>query len=275
MQQSIVAIIIFVTSVIIGVVMEKMILDGIIPSVYASVIMICFSVILILFFFIFIQMSLHNQSEVKRVALQTRLHDEEVRINEIVQWSTSVRTLRHDLNNHLIAIKQCAMNKDFSKPLNYISKMENSMTDVPQLSGTNHASLNAILDVKRMVCQRENIDLKCYLQSDLPEFDSYSLCTVLGNLMDNAIEAEMKEIEREICLAIMSENGHLRITVQNKVETPILIDGKLPNTSKTDKQNHGIAMKSIIETVDKNLGVIDIYEKDGWFVVDVFLLCDS
>lgn len=252
-----------------------MILDGMIPSMYASIIMICFSVILILFFYILIQIFLYNQSEINRIALQTRLHDDEVRINELMQWNMSVRTLRHDLNNHLIAMRQHIKNEDYKKLLDYIKKMENNITDIPQLSNTNNDTLNAILDVKRAICRQQHIDLKCYLQSDLPEFDSYSLCIILGNLMDNAIEAEMKEPQREICLAIIAENGYLRITIQNKTKHTILVNGKLPFTSKNDKRNHGLGMNSIAEIISKNNGAMDVYEKEGWFVVDILLLSES
>ena len=73
--------------------------------------------------------------------------------------------------------------------------------------------VNAILDTKRAICRQENIDLKCYLQSDLPETDNYAFSAVFGNLFDNAIEAEKNESEKAIRLAVETFRGCIRITI--------------------------------------------------------------
>jgi sensor histidine kinase regulating citrate/malate metabolism len=233
--------------------------------------MICLSIICLLSFFILTLLSIHNQSEINHIILQTRLHDDETRINDLLQWNASVRTLRHDLNNHLIAIKRHIIDQDYKKSLDYIERIEESISEIPQLSSTNNSTLNAILDVKRMICHNEHIDLKCYLQNDLPEFDTFSFSTIFGNLMDNAIEAEKKEEQKEIRIAIVSENGFIRITIQNRVQQNVLVNGQLPSTSKNNKESHGLGMLSVAETISKVNGVIDIYEKGGWFIVDVLM----
>lgn len=271
LMQCVFTIIVFVISIVVGVTIEKMLLDNIVALEYATIIMICLSIISILLFFILTQTSIQNQSELTRIALQTRLHDDDVRINELLQWNASVRTLRHDLNNHLIVIKHHIIEQDYENSLAYIEKIEESIADIPQLSNTNNSTLNAILDVKRIICHNEHIDLKCYLQNDLPEFDSFSFSTILGNLIDNAIEAEKKETKKEIRLSIVSEHDCIRITIQNRISKSVLVNGHLLITSKKDKKNHGLGMLSVSEIISQNNGAIDIYEKENWFIVDVLM----
>lgn len=269
--QCIIAIIVFIFSIAIGITVEKMLLDNIVPIKYATIIMISLSIIIVLIFFIFMQFSKINQSELYRIALQTRIHDDEEKYAELIQWNKSVRTIRHDMNNHLISIRRLVSEQNYQSALEYIKRIENSIADIPSMSNTNNPVLNAILDIKRMICHNEGIDLKCYIQNDLPEFDNFSFSTVLGNLLDNAIEAERKEDKKEIRLAIESDSNNIRITIQNKIKKPILKNGLLPQTSKKDKQNHGLGMSSIYETIANKNGVLDFYERNSWFIVDVLL----
>ncbi|MCD7891426.1 MAG: GHKL domain-containing protein [Ruminococcus sp.] len=122
-----------------------------------------------------------------------------------------------------------------------------------------------------MICKNEGIDIKCYVQKNLPEFDDMIFSTIFGNLIDNAIESERRENIKEIRLAIESIGTYLHITIQNRIHEPILVNGRLPKTQKKDKINHGIGMHSITETLSQIDGVIEIYERDTWFVADVIL----
>lgn len=273
LSQCIMTAVLLITSLIAGVTVEKLLLDNIVSQKYASIIMICVSIIVVLLFFIIIQFSIKNKADILRASLQTRLHDDEIRINELIQMNHSVRTLKHDLNNHITVLKRLISENDFQQAMNYIKKINDNVSDITATSNTNNSTLNAILDVKKLICKNKNIDLKCYLRNDLPEFDSFSFSIIFGNLLDNAIEAEMKEEIREIKISVMSENNNIDITVQNRISHSVLINGKLPKTTKTDSRNHGLGMISITEAVDRNNGAMDIYEQDGWFVVHVIMPC--
>ncbi len=271
--QSFIAITALIISLIAGITIEKMILENLLPTLYATIIMVSLATINVLLFFITAQFSAQNHAALNQVALQTRLNDEEKKLQESVQWSKSIRTLRHDLNNHLISISQYIKSGENQKALEYIEKISGNLPDIPTYTDTNNSTLNAILDLKRMICLKENISLKCYIQKDLTDFDDAAFSTVFGNLMDNAIEAEKAEPQKEIRLSLESTGDYLHITVQNRIHKPILLNGQLPHTSKKDKRNHGLGMYSITETVAQNNGAINIYEKDGWFIVDILMLC--
>ncbi len=273
LSQSVALITCFLVSIIVGTIIEKMILEEMIPVSYANIIMISLSVINILLFYLMAQTSAHNQTTIEKVALQTRLNDEEKQLQETLRWSKSIRSLKHDLNNHLLAVREYISVGNADKALRYIDKISGEIPEIPNVTDTNNQTLNAILDLKRMVCEQEGIAVKCYLPDDMPDYDDVALNTVLGNLLDNAIEAERNETDKEIRLSLEIEGDYLHITVQNRISNPVLVDGKIPETSKKDKQNHGLGMFSVTNTIMKNDGAISIYEIDGWFVVDILLLC--
>ena len=91
----------------------------------------------------------------------------------MLEWNDSIRSLRHDMNNHLLIIKQYANDRDYLSLQQYIEKMQNSIDKAIDITATNNPALDAILNVKKTVCKKAGIDLKCYLQADLPEIDDY------------------------------------------------------------------------------------------------------
>lgn len=275
LTQSIALIVSLLISIIVGTLIEKMILEQLIPSFYANIMMISLAIIDILLFYILLQFSAHNQAAMDKIALQTRLNDEEKQLQETLQWSKSIRSLKHDLNNHLLSVRQYISQGDTQKAKTYIDKISGSLPEIPNITDTNDHTLNAILDLKRMICKQEGITLKCYLPDDMPDYDDVALNTVLGNLMDNAIEAERKEREKEIRISVEIEGDYLHITVQNRIHAPVLMEGKLPETSKKDKHNHGLGMFSVEKTVTQNDGAINLFEKDGWLIIDVLMLCNK
>lgn len=260
-----------ILTIIIGSIIEKIILDNLIPMQYVFVIMGCISVIAILLLFILVQFSLQNQNKLKQIALQTRLHDNEVKTQEAVQWNQSMKALQHDLNNHIAVIAIYIEKGNSDEALAYMKKISGKLEECPNYTDTNSQILNAILDLKRVVCKNENISLKCYIQNDLPKFDDVTFSTIFGNLMDNAIEAERKEDQKEIRLAIESLGTYLHVTIQNRIQNPVLINGSLPKTTKSDKTNHGLGIYSIHEAIAQSNGVIHFYEKEGWFLADVLI----
>lgn len=273
--QAIISIISLLATITAGIIIEKMILEDMIPVEYASIIMVCLAIIDVLLLFILIQFSVQNRSALRQVALQTRLHDDEIKIKETVQLNKSVRTMHHDMNNHM-SMLACYIEKgEYQKALKYIEKITNDLIKCKIYTDTNNQTLNAMIDLKRAVCTNEGILLKCYIQNDIPEFNDVAFCTVFGNLMDNAIEAEKKETNKEIRLSIELQGSYLRITIQNNISSEVLVNGKLPKTSKSDKINHGLGIESINNTVSKNNGAIEFYEQDGWFISDVLMPIDT
>ena len=269
--QSISAITVFLLAIIIGVIIEKMLLDDAVTRTYATIIIFCLSSIIVLFIYIAAEISKKNISEQNRIMLETRLRDDEKKLKEMLEWNDSIRSLRHDMNNHLLIIKQYADNNDYLSIQQYIEKMQKSIDNVIDITQTNNPALDAMLNVKKTVCKKEGIDLKCYLQTDLPEIDDFLLCIIFGNLIDNAIEAELKEDTKEIRLSIISDEKNIRLTIQNKVAIKVLPSDNLPKTSKSDEKYHGIGLKNVLSEIEKVNGIFDLYEDNGWVIADVEL----
>lgn len=271
LDQCVLSAAVFLLSMTSGVMIERLLLEQIISSTYASIIMLGLIMIHLLLYIIVVQLLFRNRERQKHIALQTQLYDEEKKLSEYLQWNQSVKTLRHDMNNHLTVMLNYIQNGREKEAIEYIQNLLGKLSDIPHFVETNSPALNAILNLKRMVCDTDKITLKMYLPQEMPDCDIVSFSSVLGNLLDNAIEAERHEVQKEIRLSLAPKGAYLHIIVQNRISHPVLVDGKLPATSKKDKQNHGLGMLSVTDTVTQNNGAIHIYEQDGWFIVDILM----
>lgn len=129
------------------------------------------------------------------------------------------RMLRHDLNDRLIALDALIEQRQYDDARQEIDEMlyENKLPR-NEISRSGNLALDALINYKHSVAQTLNADLSCLVEvpADL-SVDGTDLCVILGNLLDNALEAvtRLPKEERQIKLEIRLEKGLLRILTEN------------------------------------------------------------
>lgn len=95
-------------------------------------------------------------------------------------------------------------------------------------------------------------------------------------LLDNAIEACAKEESpTQIMMLIKKTHGYYRIVVKNTIRESVLQKNRELKSDKENKALHGWGLRSVAEIAERHLGGLDIYEKNGMFVVSVLLANDE
>ena len=125
---------------------------------------------------------------------------------------------------------------------------------------TENEGVNFILNSKLAVCGDKGIHGDLMIIGDVTKHDEYDLISLLGNLLDNAIEACAKCTDPTIKLEIKNYKDYLSITVINSTAEPVLKNNPELKTTKKDKELHGIGLSSIQSVVDKYSG--DIIRND-------------
>ena len=189
---------VFLITFIAGVILEKIVIENEIANWQTTTIVICLIAINVLLFFVLYQISNKNRIESNQALLKMQVMNEQKKLQDSIRWNTEVETLRHDLKNHLLCVAEYIKQNDTTAALGYIDKLTNRVkTETPYHVFTHSAAVNAILDLKKLICQENKIDIKYFILEDIPDIDDTDLCTVLANLLDNAIEAEMKENKKK------------------------------------------------------------------------------
>ena len=139
---------------------------------------------------------------------------------------------------------------------------------------TGNDALDLILTEKSLYCEKNNIKLTIMADAEglgfMSDAEIYSL---FGNILDNAVEASMREREdmRAISLRVKTVGEMISIHEENYFAGSLKFRNGTPVTSKTNTNDHGYGILSIRRIAEKYGGGLTISAQDGVFCLDVLL----
>lgn len=205
--------------------------------------------------------------ELMSSAEQIRRQDGEIR-----ELHEKVRSIKHDMKNHLMVIVSYLNDNDDESARAYISKILDKLNAVHSYVETGNSLMNHILNEKLNLARQKGISIKAEIENlSFAKMESFDFASLLSNILDNAIEASLKESISEIEVVISQRRGYETILVRNKTEDSVLEKNPGLLTTKQDKQNHGMGIVQIREITEKYGGMCDFYEEDGFFCVYTFI----
>ncbi|KXA06904.1 hypothetical protein HMPREF3222_02837 [Clostridium perfringens] len=184
----------------------------------------------------------------------------------------------HDMNNHIIVIKYFLENKDYNNMDEYIESLSKKIVANNDNNICRNKIINAICVEKSDICKSEeiNISFDIVINKEL-NIDDLDLCIILGNLIDNAIEAcekiNNKKIQKVIQVSSRVYLNQIYIKVINSKNNKLKKHNCKFLTSKKDKKNHGIGLENVKESVYKNHGEIEIKDSKNTFEVSLYMKC--
>ncbi|MGN0708296.1 MAG: sensor histidine kinase [Faecalibacterium sp.] len=204
----------------------------------------------------------------KRQALQ-RQHMMECRQQQFLlskRTAEAVQRNYHDLKNVLLYLERSS---DTEQTRQYIRRVMGQIHPFEALVETGSETMDILLSEKLALCQREQIACTVDVEGKLFEFiDPLELCTLVGNAMDNAIEACLKLPEpsaRRILFRSMRRGSFAVLCVRNS------FDGCLPrgaeHTTKPDAENHGYGLASIRQAAAAYGGEVSYGPQGNEFVL--------
>lgn len=183
-----------------------------------------------------------------------------------------LRSFRHDMRGHLRILE--AMCEDNPKALKYIENMGERINSSDVFKCGNQL-VSAVLNTFANELNNEGIDHDIhYCVNGKIMMDDLELSSLLYNLTNNALEAERKADKtcKKIEVDIRGARNHLIILVINDVSDDFDMDNiERMETTKLDKEHHGIGLKNIYDIVDKYNGFIDYSYDDGRIKAELIL----
>lgn len=182
--------------------------------------------------------------------------------------------LYHDLHNHIEAIYQCLTQGDIKEATRYCEDLRTPVREISQTVWTGDKAIDYLISSKMALAEQEHIKTKVNIEyPHNTNIRSVDLTTILGNLLDNALEAAetAPELLRFLHLTVRRINAMLIIKVENGYgEAPTQKNGNLL-TSKMDKASHGWGLKSVQTAAERYDGAINTEYADGIFKTVVTL----
>lgn len=229
----------------------------------------CIWLMCLIMYFVVQQMSKDNQTKLEYELMKEKEKYSKESMEIIKRSNEELREFKHDLKNYLLPLQEAMETMPQSEMVKVWKKINQKIEDVQTLIQTGNSYVDSMINTKITLARSEKVDVKCTILSKMEGIDDLEFCTVFGNLMDNAIEAERKVTEKkEIIIFVEEKMGYLRLEIQNKIEKSVLNENSSLNTTKKDTSSHGIGHKSVKRTMQKVGGALKYYETGDLFCAE-------
>lgn len=200
-----------------------------------------------------------------QIAIQQEVYEQQY------QNVRQVRKHQHDIKHKLVVIEQMLLQGEYAKAQSYT---RDYLTELENINAFKYGDsvLSTLLLLKEESARKYGVQWEVHIPDfHIGRMSEMDLCVVLGNLLDNAMEAE-KKLETGAAIRVdICEKQMLYICVENVVETNL---GKVnygEATSKENEQLHGFGIPRIRELVEKYHGEMKMTIKEGWFRTEIYI----
>lgn len=214
--------------------------------------------------------------KLERKAIKQRIEMYENQLEIMEQSQKNIKSLNHDMKNHLMLISSYIDSKEYNKAQQYIGDINNYMTVSGQHIHTGNQEIDAIMNY--MITKAENKGCKVETQIQIPNIgfmEKLDLNILLGNLLDNAIEALEKVEERYLHISMKYKQGVFVVRIQNSYDGTLYKQGEKYITRKQDTENHGIGLENVNEIIMKYNGKQVVEMTDSQFVITIMLYMEA
>lgn len=182
---------------------------------------------------------------------------------------TANAKLFHDLHNHIGVLQQLLSHKKTEQALQYLQELQTPVQEMTAAVWTGDETIDYLINSKAARAKADRIDMQAHVEFPRhTDIQSADLCAILGNLLDNALEAAGKVPEPEkrlIRLTIRRINQLLIIKVENTFAAPLIEKEGALQTTKADKGLHGWGLKSARTAAEKYNGCLQTSGTDNLF----------
>lgn len=218
--------------------------------------------------------SISHKYEARMLAEKVKIYSNQMDV--ITQSEERIKGLRHDMKHHMNEIKLLANRYEIGELQNYIEQMEEYITNPNEIVTSGNVEIDSVLNYLLKTAKEElqTVNVKVILPENMVH--SFHINVLLGNLLENAIEAARKTEEKFVDVSIQYKQGVLKIRVENSFSVIKRGDGntgqgKMLLTTKKDKEKHGIGLKSVKSIIESHSGTMNISTTNNHFIVNAML----
>lgn len=194
--------------------------------------------------------------------------------SELHQKYEEFRKIKHDMMNSYAIMHGLLQNGQCRELEEYLTIRSKQIEISGEFIYTGHAYLDSLLNIKFAEIINRKVELSYEIgQAVYKGIEELDLCSILGNLLDNALEAviEVEADFRKIHVNIRGDENKVLIAVSNSVDSINIRERGALKTSKHDSGSHGIGSKIIGELAEKYGGAFTWRIKDNEFQANVLL----
>lgn len=190
------------------------------------------------------------QRETEMRVLSARENLTREQLATVRESAAALGELRHEIKNHYLVMQNLSRAGETERLDAYLTELVSEAASIPAMTCALHPAINAVLTAMLARAQKQGIEVE--RRVDVPEtlpFPDTELCTVLMNLLQNALDANAlapEGAQKWIRVDLHVRGVHLYIGVENSCFTPVDYDEEsgLCRTTKEDRSVHGYGLKA-------------------------------
>ena len=187
--------------------------------------------------------------------------------------------LFHDLNNHLNILYQLLKENDYDQAMDYIESLKVPLQNLKTSIWSGNKVVDSILNSKKNQAEKKAVRFE--INAEFPQntdIQSKDVVSILGNLLDNALEAcklASNEQEKWIQVSIRNINNMVVMKVQNSLFGRVQEENNQLKTTKEKSGMQGWGMRSVEAAAEKYDGTVQYFYTDKDFTVVVTLYYEN
>lgn len=243
-------------------------------KVYILIGMSCIVIANIITYYFFTVLNREYETKLRVNLLKQQNENAKKSIEDSGAFVKQMRSVKHDINNQMLIIYNYIDNQKYNEAKEYIKTLtDDYLPSFQENIETNSDAFDAIVNAKIAVCNQKKIYIQIRVMTDLlNKLDAIDTGVLFGNILDNAIEAAEKTKSRRISMDIEQKGAYLSILISNSINESVLEKNRGLETTKKEKSQHGIGIKSVKSIVKKYDGMISFDEINNEFCCHIMLI---
>ncbi len=247
-------------------------MDKTISSLSLSVVCGAFLIINLIVVYLFDDLIKTKQSEYENLILkdQAKAYEKELQLQK--ESTDEMRSFKHDIKYHLTQIRVLNQEKKTEQLDYYITEIENSLQEIVPISFTGNVGIDGVLNYMLQKAKNQGIEVvsRVVIPEEL-ELSVYDMNIILGNLIENAIEANENVQNPRIELLMKYVNDAVFIELSNTHLNKINITDNNITSTKIEKNLHGYGLRNVKKVLEKYDHSISFHDCAGIFSVRIIM----
>lgn len=217
-----------------------------------------------------LQQMVAQETKLQMLSAQKSMAQEQ--LAAVMESADSLRRMRHETVNHYTVLQNLSRAGEWNRLEQYVSSLLADADAIPAIVYAAHPAINAVLISMLARAKKQGVKVSC--QADVPQelpFSDTDLCTVLMNLLQNALDANALAPDgagKWLHVDLHIRGAHLYIGVENARFAPVDYDGKsgVCRTTKPDRASHGYGLPAAQSVAHKYQSELLLEFPDGKFL---------
>ena len=212
--------------------------------------------------------------KIDKLVLEQKISMYANQLDTIMKTENKIRGLQHDMKHHIIQLELMAKQNGQSDIEEYLQNMADFMSNPEEVVHTGNLDIDSVLNY--MISKAEQVlkevNVKVNIPSDIASH--FNINVIIGNLLENAIEAAVNTENKILDIDIHYKQGVLYLDISNSYSNKVTVKEHRFLTSKEDDHKHGIGLYNVKKMVEEHNGVLQFCYDEDMFRVKIMMYAE-